>query len=105
MKAKLIILACFISRVSSAQSPQAEKNIRAGNEFYKQQQFDKAASAYGKAIEVDPNNGSARFNLGNTLYKQNKQDEAVKIFDEVTGNAGKNDLKPKAYYNKGRRRG
>ncbi len=101
MKAKLIILACFISRVSSAQSPQAEKNIREGNEFYIQQQFDKAASAYGKAMELDPNNGPARFNLGNTLYKQNKQDEAVKVFDELVGNTGKDDLKPKAYYNKG----
>ena len=101
MKAKLIIWACFISGVSSAQSPQAEKSIREGNEFYKQQQFDKAAAAYDKAMEVDPNNGPARFNLGNTLYKQNKPDEAVKVFDEVTGSAGKNDLKPKAYYNKG----
>jgi Ca-activated chloride channel family protein len=101
VKAKLIILALFISRISSGQSPQAEKNIRVGNEFYKQQQFDKAASAYGKAIEVDPNNGPAKFNLGNTLYKQNKQDEAVKVFDELSGNAGKDDLKPKAYYNKG----
>ena len=91
----------FISGVSSAQSPQAEKDIREGNAFYKQQQFDKAASSYAKAIEADPNNGLATFNLGNTLYKQNKQDEAVKTFDGITVNAGKNDLKPKAYYNKG----
>lgn len=101
MKARLIILVLFISRISSAQSPEAEKDTRSGNEFYKQQQYDKAASAYGKAIEADPNNGPAKFNLGNTLYKQSKQDEALKIFDEVAVNTGKADLKPKAYYNKG----
>ena len=89
MKVKLIILVLFISRVSYAQSPQAEKNIRAGNEFYMQQQYDKAVSEYGKAIEADPNNGPAKFNLANTLYRQNKQDEAVKIFTEVAGDAGK----------------
>ncbi len=101
MKVKLIILVLCISRVSSAQSPQTEKNIRAGNEFYKQQQFDKAASEYGKAIEADPSNGPAKFNLANTWYKQNKQDEAVEIFTEVAGNAVKAELKAKAYYNKG----
>jgi Ca-activated chloride channel family protein len=96
-----IILLLFISRISSAQSPDADKNTRAGNEFYKQQQFDKAASEYSKAIEADPNNGPAKFNLANTLYKQNKQDEAVKIFTEVAGDAAKGELKEKAYYNKG----
>ena len=101
MKKTMIIFTFFISGVLSAQSPEAEKNIRAGNEFYKQQQFDKAATSYGKAIEVDPNNGPAKFNLGNTLYKQNKQDEAVKKFTEMTGNVAKDDLKPKAFYNKG----
>lgn len=101
MKVKLIILLLFFSRISSAQSSEAGKNIRAGNEFYKQQQFDKAASAYGKAIEAEPNNGLAKFNLANASYKQNKQDEAVKIFTEVAGNAEEADLKAKAYYNKG----
>ena len=101
MKIKLIILLLCFSRISSAQSPEADKNIRAGNEFYKQQQFDKAASEYGKAIESDPGNSTAKFNLANTLYKQNKQDEAVKVFTEVAGNAEKGGLKAKAYYNKG----
>lgn len=101
MKVKLIISLLFFSRISSAQSPQTEKNIRAGNEFYKQQQFDKAASAYGKAIEADPGNSLAKFNLANTLYKQNKQDEAVKVFTEVAGNAEKGMFKANAFYNKG----
>jgi Ca-activated chloride channel family protein len=101
MKVMLIILILCISRISSAQSSEADKNIRTGNEFYKQQQFDKAASAYSKAIEVDPGNGLAKFNLANTLYKQNKPDEAVNGFNEVAKNSGKKELNEKAYYNKG----
>jgi len=95
MKVKLAIAFLFISRILSAQSSDADKNIRAGNEFYKQQQFDKAASEYGKAIEADPNNSPAKFNLANTLYKQNKQDEAVKAFTEMAG-AEKGEFKAKA---------
>ena len=101
MKVKMIILVLFISRVSSAQSPQTEKYIRSGNEFYRQQQFDKAASAYGKAMEADPSNGTAKFNIANTLYKQNKQDEAVKMYTEVAADAEKGGLKAKVWYNKG----
>ena len=91
----------FISRVASAQSAEADKNTRAGNEFYKQQQFDKAAAEYGKAIAADPRNGPAKFNLANSLYKQNKQDEAVKAFTEIAGNAEKGEFKANVYYNKG----
>jgi tetratricopeptide (TPR) repeat protein len=101
VKISLIILVLFISGISSAQSPQAEKNIYTGNEFYKQQQFDKAAAEYNKAIDAEPGNGNAKFNLANTLYKQNKQDEAVKLISELADNSGKKDLKAKAYYNKG----
>jgi len=101
MKIILIILLLLFSRNASAQSLKSEKYIREGNEFYKLQQFEKAASAYGKSIEAGSNMGIAKYNLANTLYKQNKKDEAVKEFAEVTGNTEKAELKEKAFYNKG----
>ncbi len=101
MRVKLIILILLIPGCSLAQSLQAEKNIRAGNELYKQQLFDNAALQYSKAIETEPNNDKAKFNLANTLYKQNKQDEAVRMFTDVAVNTGESNLKAKAYYNKG----
>jgi tetratricopeptide (TPR) repeat protein len=60
VKVNLVIVLLFISRVASAQSAEADKNTRAGNEFYKQQQFDKAAAEYGKAIAADPRNWSCK---------------------------------------------
>jgi Ca-activated chloride channel family protein len=87
--------------ISSAQSQPAENDISTGNVFYRQKQFDKAATEYKKAIETDPGNNKAKYNLANTLYKQNKLDEAVKLFTEVSGNNEKIDLKEQAFYNKG----
>jgi tetratricopeptide (TPR) repeat protein len=101
MKIKLLILFLIFSRAMSAQSSQAENYIRSGNDFYKQLQFDKAASDYNKAIETNPADNKAKFNLANTLYKQNKQDEALKLISEVADKEQKAELKAKAYYNQG----
>jgi Ca-activated chloride channel family protein len=101
MKIILIIATLFISFYSFAQKKQAVKMVQAGNDLYKQQQFDQAASEYSKALEADPADNTAKFNLANTLYKQEKQDEAAKFFSEVASAAGEPGLKAKAFYNKG----
>lgn len=101
MKIILIIITIFISSYSFAQKKQVVKIIQAGNDLYKQQQFNQAASEYSKAIEADPADNTAKFNLANTLYKQEKQDEAAKFFSEVASAAGESGLKAKAFYNKG----
>jgi Ca-activated chloride channel family protein len=101
MKKLLTILLLFISGHSFSQPEQAEKEIQAGNTFYKQQQYDNAATEYRKAITSDPANSKAKFNLANTLAKQGKPDEAVKSFTEISDNTKDAELKSKAFYNKG----
>jgi tetratricopeptide (TPR) repeat protein len=101
MKIILFIATVFISCHSFAQKKQAVKTILTGNELYKQQQFDQAALEYNKAIADDPSDNTAKFNLANTLYKQEKHDEAEKLFTEVTATAKEPELKAKAFYNKG----
>lgn len=91
----------LVPGILSAQSHETEKNIRAGNEFYKKQQYDKAISEYTKAILAEPDNSKAKFNLANSLYKQNKTDEALKMFSDAAGSSVKKDFKANAYYNKG----
>ncbi|MEQ1677890.1 MAG: tetratricopeptide repeat protein [Chitinophagaceae bacterium] len=99
MKWLLTILVLMVS--FAALSQQAEKFIQQGNEFYRQQQFEKAATEYSKAIKEDPDNATAKLNLANSLQKQGKEDEAVQLFSEVAVTATDADLKAKAYYNKG----
>jgi tetratricopeptide (TPR) repeat protein len=101
MNKNVIISIFFIPVGLMAQSPQAEKDIQAGNEFYKQQQYDKAAAEYKKVIDADPSNGKAKFNLANALTKQGRQGEAMRSFTEIADNTKEADLKSKAFYNKG----
>ena len=101
MKRLLIILLISPSCYSFGQSQQAEKAIQAGNDFYKLQQYDKAAAEYKNAIANEPANSKAKFNLANTIVKQGKPDEAIKSFTEITGNTKETELKAKAFYNKG----
>ena len=101
MKRLLIILLILPSCYSFGQSQQAEKAIQAGNDFYKLQQYDKAAAEYKNAIAIEPANSKAKFNLANTIVKQGKPDEAIKSFTEITGNTKETELKAKAFYNKG----
>lgn len=73
MKNALMILVLLFSQYSFSQSKESEKAVRAGNEFYKQQQFARATEEYTKAVETDPANTIARFNQANAFYKQDKK--------------------------------
>lgn len=101
MKIQVTILLILISGYSFSQSPEVEKAIQAGNDFYKQQQYGQAAAEYKKALAIEPGNSKAKFNLANTIAKQQKPDEAIKSFTEISDNTKETDLKSKAFYNKG----
>ena len=101
MKIKFIIAFLLIASFSFGQSAEVDKIIQTGNDFYKQQKYDAAAAEYQKAIEKDPNNSTAKFNLATTLSKQGKQSESARAFTEIGDNSKDKDLKEKAYYNKG----
>lgn len=101
MKPWFTIALFFTTGFVSAQSSEAEKIIQGGNELYKQQQYEQAAAEYKKAIEIDPANTTAKFNLASALAKQGKPDEAVKAFTQIAGDANEAAFKSKNYYNKG----
>ena len=75
--------------------------IQAGNDFYKQKNFEQAEVQYNKAISKEPSNNTANFNLANTLYRCNKQDDAIKKLDVLVANEKEENLRSKEYYNKG----
>lgn len=84
-----------------AKSQNDEKAIQKGNGYYKQQQFEKAAVEYNRAVAANPANTTAKFNLANSLQKQGKQEEALKEFSALIEKATEKDIKSKSYYNKG----
>lgn len=98
---KFIAIVILVSASFFAQSQVVEKAIQKGNEYYKQQQYEKAAEEYKKALLADPENTTTKFNLASSLQKLGKQDEALKAFSELSDKANEKELKSKSYYNKG----
>ena len=94
MKAVLLIIILFVSVLVFAQN--ATESIVKGNQLYQQSQFDLAEAQYRKALEYEPENEKAKYNLANTLQKQNKYDEAVKLLENLAGNSKDNSLKSAA---------
>jgi len=98
---KFIVIVILVSASFFAQSQVVAKATQKGNEYYKQQQFEKAAEEYNKALLAEPENTTTKFNLANSLQKQGKQEEALKVFSELSEKANEKELKSKAFYNKG----
>jgi Ca-activated chloride channel homolog len=58
---------------------QTNRILQEGNQNYEQKKYNEAADDYTKAIKKDPNNAAGYFNLGNTLYQQQKFDSSRKL--------------------------
>ncbi|MBI5370503.1 MAG: tetratricopeptide repeat protein [Sphingobacteriales bacterium] len=101
MRMFFILIIPVLLAAAPALAQQEEKTIQQGNEYYRQQQFDKAESAYQKALQENPASEKAKFNLANSLQKQGKQEEALKGFAELADNTKEKEQKARAFYNKG----
>jgi tetratricopeptide (TPR) repeat protein len=75
--------------------------IREGNKLYHNRQFEKAMPAYQKAVEQNPKNLTARYNLANARYRTGNMPVAEKSYDELIENTTENKYKEKGFYNKG----
>jgi tetratricopeptide (TPR) repeat protein len=100
MKAILFIFLINIT-VQYVYAQKDNRDLEQGNKLYKEQQFDKAAEAYGKVLVKAPKNSVANYNLGNTLYRKNNAAEAEKLFDATIDNSDDKKIVSDAWYNKG----
>lgn len=86
LKSFFLITSSFFLIPSFAQSFIAKDNryLRNGNNEYAQNKPLEAEKAYRKSIEVNPQNTTAQFNLGDALYMQKRYDEAATQFQSLT---------------------
>jgi Ca-activated chloride channel family protein len=91
----------FMSFSFSSFSQGAKSAIRQGNKDYKANNFDAAENQYRDALKKSDSDVTASYNLGNTLYRKNNTEEAVKFYDNAIANSKDNSVKQKAFYNKG----
>jgi Ca-activated chloride channel homolog len=99
MKVCITIITLFFTCNVFAQ--QANESIQLGNEYFRQGNYGAAEAQYRKALKLEPNNNTAKYNLANTMYKEGKLDEATRNFSAVAADSRDPLLKSKAHYNKG----
>ena len=93
------LTSCFSPLTSNAQTDR--QYIRQGNKLYRNGDYPNAEVSYRKAIEKNPKNPQAVFNLGNALMAQKKDSAAVMQFDSATKLETNPLRKAKAYHNVG----
>ena len=82
-------------------SQNANVVVQQGNDLYKKEQFQQAEANYNDALTKDPSNAPAKFNRVNAVYRQGKSEEAVRMLNDLAFKTEDNELKSRAYYNKG----
>ena len=75
--------------------------ILLGNQYYRQAQFDLAEAQYRKALDIEPKNTTAQYNLANALQKQKKYEEASELLETFSKSVSDKNLKSASYYNQG----
>ncbi len=79
---------------------QSRKKVAKANEMYKTEQYDDALNIFRDAALENPDSPYLHYNIGNTLYKQGKFEEAFPEFEKVLS-AKDADLHFRSYYNMG----
>jgi Ca-activated chloride channel homolog len=100
---RLVIFIFLMAGCSAAiaQSGQDRSMVRQGNRHYNEGNYAEAELDYRRALEADPENARALFNLGNALYRQGRYDEAASLFDALTRLAPSDINLASAYHNLG----
>ena len=79
----LLILQTAAGRAAATQDPSALASFRAGLAAQQQGNAQRAADAYRRAIEIDPDYAEAHANLGVVLARMGKYEEAVASYERA----------------------
>lgn len=95
----LLTVSVLCTTFSKAQSP--GDAIAKGNAYYKEGLYDMAEKQYRIALQQQPTNAVAQYNLANAAYRQKKYDIAHGVLKKLQEGANNKELRAKAFYNDG----
>lgn len=72
-----------------------------GNRSFDKQKYGEATSTFSEAVKKNEKDFGAHYNLGNSLYKIKKYDEAIAEYQKAQKNTSNKDEKAASYYNEG----
>ena len=90
---------CFAGSLSAQDS--YNSLVYDGNQDFKAEKYDKASTKFMEAIKTNPKDFSAHYNLGNSLYKSKKYEEAEAEYQKANALAKTNADKMATLYNQG----
>lgn len=79
----LIIMILTALPLSSYAQKEVRSQVRKGNSLYEKKKYSEAEIEYRKALELNPRDPEANYNLANTLYRTERGEEAGKIYQEL----------------------
>ncbi|MBQ3254612.1 MAG: tetratricopeptide repeat protein [Rikenellaceae bacterium] len=97
-----LAIALFVATDAQAQKWPERSRVRRGNRAYERLDYGCAEERYQQALELCDTCFEAKFNLGDALYKQQRYDEAEKIFTALAADSTRSDLdRAHSFYNLG----
>lgn len=97
----LLLVICWCAIPPALPGQTAYESLRAGDKAYDRSNYSKAEPHYRRAMEKDPSNWNAVYNLGNSLYEQGKYEDASKVFEKAVANAPDTRAKADVLHNAG----
>ncbi len=93
----------LLMTTSVAFAQNSGKQVKQGNKSYSEGNYSDAEIFYRRALETDNKfEKQAMFNLGNVLYKQERYDEAMELYNNLAANESLTDKeKAQLYHNLG----
>ena len=88
------------STLSLAQK-EVRREVKRGNKEYKQEKYSDAEVNYRRALEENARSTEAAYNLGNSLFKQEKRQEALEQYQVTINNETDNKKIANAWHNVG----
>jgi Ca-activated chloride channel homolog len=95
------VVLCAIVCAVPLQAQSVRSLVKGGNDLYHDQRFSDAEIKYRKALEQEQSLVQGHFNLGNSLYRQGKYDEAVRAYDAARQASTEMRTRADAAYNTG----
>ena len=100
MRIDKAIIICLILLPSTAFASSLAKDVKKGNTFYNNQEYDQAIEKYREVLAKDPNSDIINYNLGAALYKKKDFDGTITHFQKSLLTEDEK-LKEKTHYNLG----
>jgi tetratricopeptide (TPR) repeat protein len=96
----IILFILVISNLYSQKIPERSE-MRKGNKFYSKKEYTDAETAYRRGLQKNQESKNAKYNLANSIYKQERYEDAAKLYKELAQIKIDSTQPPQSYHNLG----